>query len=75
MRGLCKGRRLWSTALPQRNWGALLAKLQDGKPLLLSPDELAKLKSTPKEQIAAALDEVGQEEQKHIVRISARSTN
>lgn len=50
---------------------ALLAKLQDGKPLLLSPDELAKLKSTPKEQIAAALDEVGQEEQKHIVRISA----
>ena len=50
---------------------ALLAKLQDGKPLLLSPDELAKLKSTPKEPIAAALDEVGQEEQKHIVRISA----
>ena len=50
---------------------ALLAKLQDGKPLLLGPDELAKLKSTPKEQIAAALDEVGQEEQKHIVRISA----
>lgn len=50
---------------------ALLAKLQDGKPLLLSPDELAKLKSTPKEQVAAALDEVGQEEQKHIVRISA----
>ena len=35
---------------------ALIAKLQDGKPLLLSPDELAKLKATPKEQIAAALD-------------------
>lgn len=50
---------------------ALLAKLQDGKPLLLSPDELAKLKATPKEQVAAALDKVGQEEQKHIVRISA----
>ena len=35
---------------------ALIAKLQDGKPLLLSPDKLAKLKNTPKEQIAAALD-------------------
>lgn len=35
---------------------ALLAKLQDGEPLVLSPEELAKLKSTPKEQIAAALD-------------------
>lgn len=50
---------------------ALLAKLQDGKPLLLSPDELAKLKSTPKEQVAAALDKAEQEEQKQIVRISA----
>ena len=50
---------------------ALLAKLQDGKPLLLSPDELAKLKSTPKEQIAAALEKAEQEEQGHIVHISA----
>lgn len=50
---------------------ALLAKLQDGKHLLLSPDKLAKLKATPKEQIAAALDKAGQEEQKQIVRISA----
>lgn len=37
---------------------ALMAKLQDGKPVLLSPDELAKLKGTPKEQIAAALDKL-----------------
>ena len=50
---------------------ALMAKLQDGKPLVLSPEELAKLKATPKEQVAAALDKVGQEEQKQIVRISA----
>lgn len=35
---------------------ALLAKLQDGEPLVLSPEELAKLKATPKEQVAAALD-------------------
>ena len=49
---------------------ALMAKLQDGKPLVLSPEELAKLKATPKEQVAAALDKVGQEEQKQIVRIS-----
>lgn len=56
---------------PADNAITLLDALQDGKPLLLSPDELAKLKSTPKEQVAAALDEVGQEEQKHIVRISA----
>ena len=42
---------------------ALLAKLrrlQDDEALFLSPDELAKFKSLPKEQIAAALD--GQEE-------------
>lgn len=36
----------------------LMAKLQDGKPLLLSPDDLAKLKATPKEQVAAALDKL-----------------
>ena len=60
-----------SDELPAQELEALLEKLQNGEPLLLSPDELAKLKSTPKEQIAAALDEVGQEEQKHIVRISA----
>ena len=42
----------------------LLDKLQDGQPLLLSPDELAKLKSLPKEQIAAALGEYEQREQK-----------
>ena len=50
---------------------ALLAKLQDGKPLLLSPDKLAKLKATPKEQVAAALEKAEQEEQGHIVHISA----
>ena len=32
---------------------ALLEKLQNGEPLLLSPDDLAKLKATSKEQIAA----------------------
>ncbi len=37
---------------------ALLEKLQDGEPLLLSPDELAKLKATSKEQVAAALDKL-----------------
>ena len=41
----------------------LLDKLQDGEPLVLSPDELAKLKSLPKEQIAAALGEYEQREQ------------
>ena len=50
---------------------ALLEKLQDGKPLLLSPDKLAKLKATPKEQVAAALEKAEQEEQGHIVHISA----
>ena len=50
---------------------ALLAKLQDGKHLLLSPDKLAKLKATPKEQVAAALEKAEQEEQGHIVHISA----
>lgn len=39
--------------------GDLFSKLQDGKPLVLSPEELAKLKDTPKEQIAAALDKTG----------------
>ena len=50
---------------------ALMAKLQDGKPLVLSPEELAKLKATPKEQVAAALEKAEQEEQGHIVHISA----
>ena len=31
----------------------MLEKLQNGEPLLLSPDDLAKLKATSKEQIAA----------------------
>ena len=48
---------------------ALTAKLQDGKPMLLSPDELAKLKATPKEQIAAALGK--QEEQGEIKQVKA----
>ena len=47
----------------------LMAKLQDGKPLLLSPDDLAKLKATPKEQVAAALDK--QEERGEIKQIRA----
>lgn len=57
--------------LPAQELETLMAKLQDGKPLVLSPDDLAKIKATPKEQIAAALDKVGQEEQKQIVRINA----
>lgn len=48
---------------------ALMAKLQDGKPLVLSPDDLAKLKNTPKEQVAAALD--GQEAQRKIKQVKA----
>lgn len=60
-----------SDELPAQELEALLAKLQDGKPLLLSPDKLAKLKATPKEQVAAALEKAEQEEQGHIVHISA----
>ena len=48
---------------------ALMAKLQDGKPLVLSPDDLAKLKATPKERVAAALDAQG--ERGEIVKIAA----
>ena len=44
--------------LPAQELDALLEKLQDGEPLLLSPDELAKLKATSKEQVAAALDKL-----------------
>ena len=42
---------------------ARLHKLQNGEPLFLSPDDLAKLKSLPKEQLAAALDEQEEREQ------------
>ena len=42
---------------------------QDGKPLVLSPDDLAKLKATPKERVAAALDAQG--ERGEIVKIAA----
>ena len=48
---------------------ALLEKLQNGEPLLLSPDDLAKLKATSKEQIAAALEK--QEDQGKIKRVKA----
>lgn len=48
---------------------ALMAKLQDGKPRLLSPDDLAELKATPKEQIAAALEK--QEKQGKIKQVKA----
>lgn len=47
----------------------LLDKLQDGKPLPLSPDKLAKLKNTPKEQIAAALDEQEKEKQERLKKL------
>lgn len=40
---------------PPEELEALLAKLQDGEPLVLSPDELAKLKGTPKKQVSDAL--------------------
>lgn len=50
---------------------ALMAKLQDGKPLVLSPDELAKLKATPKERVAAALDAQG--ERGEIVKIEGQA--
>ena len=50
----------------------LMAKLQDGKPLLLSPEELAKLKGTPKERVAAALDKQGEvEEPKRLKHLKA----
>lgn len=60
-----------SDELPAQELEALLEKLQNGEPLLLSPDKLAKLKATPKEQVAAALEKAEQEEQGHIVHISA----
>lgn len=44
--------------LPAPELEELLAKLQHGEPMILSPDELAKLKATPKEQVAAALDKL-----------------
>lgn len=53
---------------PADNAITLLDALQDGKSQLLSPDDLAKLKTTPKEQVAAALEK--QEEQKQIRHIS-----
>lgn len=49
---------------PPEELEALLAKLQDGEPLVLSPEELAKLKGTPKEQVAAALDKKERKEVK-----------
>lgn len=55
--------------LPAQELEALLEKLQNGEPLLLSPDDLAKLKATSKEQIAAALEK--QEDQGKIKRVKA----
>ena len=40
---------------------ALMAKLQDGKPLVLSPEELAKLKATPKKRVSSALERMKHE--------------
>lgn len=40
---------------------ALLAKLQDGEPLVLSPEELAKLKATPKKRVSSALERMKHE--------------
>lgn len=58
--------------LPAQELDALMAKLQDGKPLLLSPEELAKLKGTPKERVAAALDKQGEvEEPKRLKHLKA----
>ena len=42
----------------------LLARLQDGEPVLLSPDELAKLKATPKKQVSSALEKMERKEVK-----------
>lgn len=58
-----------SDELPAQELEALLEKLQNGEPLLLSPDDLAKLKATSKEQIAAALEK--QEDQGKIKRVKA----
>lgn len=52
----------------------LFSELQDGKPLFLSPDELAKLKGTPKEQIAAALEKQEREKEKRDATIAALRT-